>query len=333
MGCCHSKDDSSTNEPLMNAMGEAGRGRAASGGTCSSVLSFTHLVRAALEQVPPASFPDAAAMLRDQPDTVVLDVRGTGEAADERVAGAINVPRGLLEFKATVGFPGGHENALANRNVNVLTYCASGGRAALAAQTLRGMGFRNARSMGSLAAWKAAGGRVWKTGDAAPADVLRSNVNHRTPPPPIDGSAARLVTCGTLVDAAKKAVAVLGYDAAQQAAAAAGTAVLDVREPAEVEASGIIAGAINIPRGLIEFKASADFPGGQHPALANRGVCVLTYCASGGRAALAAQTLRGMGFTAKVMPAFTDWVTAGGIIMPMPNGRRTTFGKRSHDSK
>lgn len=66
------------------------------------------------------------------------------------------------------------------------------------------------------------------------------------------------------------------------------TLVLDVREPAEVEASAV-RGAINIPRGLLEMKVEEAVPEHDRPLL----VC----CASGGRAALSARTLRHMGYT------------------------------------
>lgn len=64
--------------------------------------------------------------------------------------------------------------------------------------------------------------------------------------------------------------------------------VIDVREPAEVEASAV-RGAINIPRGLLEMKVEETVPQHDRPLL----VC----CASGGRAALSARTLKQMGYT------------------------------------
>lgn len=64
--------------------------------------------------------------------------------------------------------------------------------------------------------------------------------------------------------------------------------VIDVREPSEVETSAV-RGAINIPRGLLEMKVEEAVPQHDRPLL----VC----CASGGRAALSARTLKQMGYT------------------------------------
>ena len=58
---------------------------------------------------------------------------------------------------------------------------------------------------------------------------------------------------------------------------------LDVREPAEVAASGKVAGALAVPRGLVEFRADPNSP--MHDAGFDRAKTVVTYCASGGRAA------------------------------------------------
>lgn len=67
-----------------------------------------------------------------------------------------------------------------------------------------------------------------------------------------------------------------------------GAVVLDVREPAEFGA-GAVPGALNLPRGLLEAKIAETCP---DPTRA-----IVVHCATGGRAALAAQTLGVMGYT------------------------------------
>jgi rhodanese-related sulfurtransferase len=104
--------------------------------------------------------------------------------------------------------------------------------------------------------------------------------------------------------------------------------VVDVREPEEFE-DGHIPGAVNIPRGLLEFEVDG------HPAVAfrteealsHRERPILLYCLSGGRSILAADSLRRMGF---VMPmslsgGFLGWADAGQpLVSPggswQPNG-------------
>jgi rhodanese-related sulfurtransferase len=71
---------------------------------------------------------------------IIVDVREPSEFADGHVAGAVNVPRGLIEFNiwTLVGFPDKIDT-----NTKLTLYCKTGGRAALAAKSLRALGFTN----------------------------------------------------------------------------------------------------------------------------------------------------------------------------------------------
>ena len=72
--------------------------------------------------------------------------------------------------------------------------------------------------------------------------------------------------------------------------------LIDVREPGEYQA-GFIAHAINIPRGLVEF-AIFDHPKVK-PQLDRESLKdtpIYLYCKSGGRSALAAESLQRLGF-------------------------------------
>lgn len=82
--------------------------------------------------------------------------------------------------------------------------------------------------------------------------------------------------------------------------------VIDVREPDEF-AAGHLAGAINLPRGLLEFKLSAN------PALQARDLAVVLYCKTSGRAALAACSMQAMGYlnVVSVAGGYDAWVAAG----------------------
>ena len=82
--------------------------------------------------------------------------------------------------------------------------------------------------------------------------------------------------------------------------------VVDVREPKEVEITGKVPGAINIPRGLIEFRA--DPASAQHDPRLEQDKTVILYCGGGSRAALAGQTLKQFGFKdVRSMGGFNDW--------------------------
>ena len=78
--------------------------------------------------------------------SLLLDVREPGELQTGFLPGALNIPRGLLELKADLEFPM-REARLADRDQEIVIYCASGGRSLLAAATLMDMGFTNVKSM------------------------------------------------------------------------------------------------------------------------------------------------------------------------------------------
>lgn len=88
---------------------------------------------------------------------------------------------------------------------------------------------------------------------------------------------------------------------------------VDLREPPEVAASGKVPGALAIPRGLLEFRADPESP--LHEAAFDRAKTIITYCASGGRSALAGKTLKEMGYAdVRNMGGFKDWADAGGQV-------------------
>lgn len=70
--------------------------------------------------------------------------------------------------------------------------------------------------------------------------------------------------------------------------------IVDVRDPTEVAASGKVKGAVNVSRGMLEFRADPDSPY-YDPAFQKEKRVVL-YCASGGRSALAGKTLQEFGY-------------------------------------
>jgi rhodanese-related sulfurtransferase len=92
-----------------------------------------------------------------------------------------------------------------------------------------------------------------------------------------------------------------------------GVLVVDVRDPAELNQSGKIRGSVNVPRGMLEFRADAASP--YHDAAFDTGKTVLVHCASGGRSALAGQTLKAMGYD-KVynIGGFKDLAEAGAPV-------------------
>lgn len=79
-----------------------------------------------------------------------------------------------------------------------------------------------------------------------------------------------------------------------QAALDGDTLLVDVREEQERVEAGFIPEAVFAPRGMLEFWADPDSP--YHRPEFDPERRVILYCASGGRSALAADTLQNMGY-------------------------------------
>jgi rhodanese-related sulfurtransferase len=82
--------------------------------------------------------------------------------------------------------------------------------------------------------------------------------------------------------------------------------IVDVREPHEYDA-GHIPGAINIPRGLLEFQID------QHPSLNDRNTEIVLQCQGGGRSALATVSLQELGYkhVSNLAGGYSAWSAAG----------------------
>ena len=94
-----------------------------------------------------------------------------------------------------------------------------------------------------------------------------------------------------LVEAAKRQIREIDPAELQQLQQT-GVPIIDVREPAEY-AAGHFPGAVNIPRGVLEFEVDGHPAVNcqRDPALGHRGQPVVVACRSGGRSALAAAAL------------------------------------------
>lgn len=91
-------------------------------------------------------------MLDDEQDVIILDVRESEQRSEGEIYAdeTFAITRGNLEFKAP--------NLIKNKEAVIVTYCRGGSRGALAAQTLRNMGYQNATNLkGGLKAWAKAG--------------------------------------------------------------------------------------------------------------------------------------------------------------------------------
>ena len=120
------------------------------------------------------------------------------------------------------------------------------------------------------------------------------------------------MTVQQLVEDARSRVGVIPPEDAARAAAG-GDLILDVREPDELESDGRLAGALHIPRGVLETRADAGAEAAVPllTGMRERGR-VLVLCAAGGRATLAADTLRVMGYQALMIEGgMSGWKASG----------------------
>jgi rhodanese-related sulfurtransferase len=116
-----------------------------------------------------------------------------------------------------------------------------------------------------------------------------------------------------LMEAANAAVPRVTPAQAQDMISKANTLIVDVRDAPEVEKTGKIAGAVNVSRGMLEFRADPDSP--YHDKAFAKDKTVILYCASGGRSALSGKTLKDMGYAAVFnLGAFKDWAESGGAV-------------------
>jgi rhodanese-related sulfurtransferase len=85
------------------------------------------------------------AVVKNPQGALLLDVREADEFAEGHVPGAINIPRGLLEFVIyrRLGFP----DKPVDTNRKIYVQCATGGRCTLAAESLKKIGFTNATAV------------------------------------------------------------------------------------------------------------------------------------------------------------------------------------------
>ena len=112
-----------------------------------------------------------------------------------------------------------------------------------------------------------------------------------------------------MLEAANAVVPKITADQASDMIKNGKTLVLDVRDAPEVAASGKVAGALHVSRGMLEFRADPESP--YHDKNFDKDKAVILYCASGGRAALAGKLLKDMGYD-KVynVGGFKDWTGA-----------------------
>ncbi|WP_315756347.1 MULTISPECIES: rhodanese-like domain-containing protein [unclassified Bradyrhizobium] len=123
----------------------------------TSVKQMLEAANAAVPKITPA---EAQAMIA-KGNTLVVDVRDAPEVEKSgKIAGAVHVSRGMLEFRADPDSPYHDKNFAKDKSV--ILYCASGGRSALSGKTLKDLGYDKVFNVGAFKDWAENGGAVEK---------------------------------------------------------------------------------------------------------------------------------------------------------------------------
>ena len=125
-----------------------------------NIKSSQTLVSEALETVKTIS-PEETLKLLNENKCNLIDIRDAIELQNEgKIENSSNIPRGLLEFwiyPESANF----KNLDLDLNKEMVLFCAAGGRSALAAKTLKDMGFKNVSHVdGGFALMKDSGFKV-----------------------------------------------------------------------------------------------------------------------------------------------------------------------------
>jgi len=111
----------------------------------SSVREMLAEANAAVPRLDPAEVRNRMS----RADVLILDVRDTPElAAGGKLKGAVQVSRGMLEFRADP--ESAYHNPAFQKDKTVLVYCVSGGRSALSGKTLKDFGYRSVFNAGGF---------------------------------------------------------------------------------------------------------------------------------------------------------------------------------------
>lgn len=108
---------------------------------------FKQLVDEAKRQIEEITPADLKNMQQSGQDFTLIDVRDKEDADKGMIPNAVNVSRGTLEYKI--------DEVTTDKNRKIVLYCGGGSRSALAAASLKKMGFKNVISLaGGYRGWK-----------------------------------------------------------------------------------------------------------------------------------------------------------------------------------
>ena len=126
------------------------------------IKSPQNLIEDANKEIKTISAGEALILSKDNKCNLI-DLREEGELNNAgSIENSTHIPRGLLEFSLNDNSPL-NQNNIIDTNKDIVLFCAAGGRSALAAKTLKDMGFKNVSHIdGGFGAMKQEGFKVKK---------------------------------------------------------------------------------------------------------------------------------------------------------------------------
>ena len=119
------------------------------------LMDFVRAARSCTKEITPQ---ELVAKLNNKEDLLLIDVREHAEYESGHIKGAHLVPRGIIEAAADPAFPKHVPELTAARDRQVVVYCATSGRSAMACAVLQMMGYKNVLNLaGGYTGWAAAG--------------------------------------------------------------------------------------------------------------------------------------------------------------------------------
>lgn len=103
------------------------------------IKTAKELIAEAQTQIDCLDVPAAKALYEKSESTLIIDVREADSAAKSKLEDSVNISRGLIEMQVP--------KLCTEPATLILTHCAGGGRASLAALTLQQMGYSNVHAI------------------------------------------------------------------------------------------------------------------------------------------------------------------------------------------
>jgi rhodanese-related sulfurtransferase len=119
------------------------------------LMDFVRAAKSCITEITPA---ELKVKLEAKEDLVLVDVRESAEFEHGHIGGAHLVPRGIIEAAADPSYPKHYPPLSGARDQQVVLYCATSGRSAMAAAVLQMMGFKKVLNLaGGHIRWEAEG--------------------------------------------------------------------------------------------------------------------------------------------------------------------------------